>query len=275
MTPLRFLGLVFTFAILATTPASWAVPDRKPTQDREVRKRLVNTLGMRFVWIAPGTFLMGSSPEEKARRSDETQHRVTLTKGFYMGVHLVTQEEWQIVMGSNPGQFRGGKNLPVEQVSWDDCQEFIRKLGERDRRTYRLPTEAEWEYACRAGTTTPLYFGETISTDQANYHGDFIYGNGAKGLNRARTTPVDEFPANKWGLYDMTGNVRQWCQDWHAPFSADDVVDPKGPDAGTARVNRGGSFYLNPGYSRSASRGYYSPPSRFIYIGCRLCMSAD
>src|SRR5258708_39094115 len=122
------------------------------------------------------------SPGNEERRDEkaETQHKVTLTKGFYMGVYTVTQEEWQAVMGTNPSHFKGEKNLPVDSVSFLDCQEFIKKLREKDMKPYRLPTEAEWEYACRAGTTTPFHFGETISTDQANYNGYNIYGNGKK-----------------------------------------------------------------------------------------------
>ena len=172
---------------------------------------------------------MGSPEGGRKRKSDnETQHKVTLTKGFYMGVHAVTQEQWQAVMGNNPSKFKGEKNLPVEQVSWDDCQEFIKKLREKDKKLYRLPTEAEWEYSCRAGTTTPFHFGETISTDQANYNGNFTYGNGKKGKYREKTTPVGSFPANAWGLHDMHGNVWQWCQDWYGDYPQKDVVDPTG-----------------------------------------------
>src|ERR1019366_1404201 len=154
---------------------------------------------MKFVWIPPGNFVMGSPKEEKKRVDNETQHKVTLSKGFYMGVYRVTQEEWQAVMGKNPSTFKGEKNLPVEQVSWEDCQEFIKKLREKDKKPYRLPTEAEWEYSCRAGTKTPFCFGETISTDQANYNGSKIYGTGKKGVLRGKIIPVGSFPANAWG----------------------------------------------------------------------------
>ena len=142
-------------------------------EKKDPPKNFTNSIGMKFVWIPPGSFMMGSPKEEKEGNDNETQHKVTLTKGFYMGVYTVTQEQWQEVMGNNPSQFKGEKNLPVERVSWDDCQEFIKKLREKDKKPYRLPTEAEWEYACRAGTTTPFHFGETISTDQANYNGNF------------------------------------------------------------------------------------------------------
>src|SRR5271166_1759134 len=185
-----------------------ALASHLPIQAQEKKdppKDFTNSIGMKFVWIPPGNFMMGSPKEEKERRYDETQHKVTLTKGFYMGVYTVTQEEWQAVMGNNPSKFKGEKKLPVENVSWEDCQEFIKKLRARDKKPYRLPTEAEWEYACRAGTTTPFHFGETISTDQANHNGNFTYGDGKKGVYREKTTPVDNFPANAFGLYDMHG----------------------------------------------------------------------
>src|ERR1022692_2803027 len=168
-------------------------------------KNFTNSVGMKFVWIPPGSFVMGSPKKEKERVHDETQHKVTLTKGFYMGVYTVTQEQWKEVMGNNSSFFKGEKNLPVEKVSWDDCQNFIKKLREKDKKPYRLPTEAEWEYGCRAGTTTPFHFGVTISTDQANYNGDSTYGDGKKGVYRMKTMPAGSFPANAWGLHDMHG----------------------------------------------------------------------
>jgi len=177
--------------------------------ERKPGEIITNNLGMKFTWIPPGTFMMGSPKEEEGRFDNENQHKVTLTKGFYMGVYTVTQEQWQAVMDNNPSHFKGEKNLPVDSVSWTDCQEFIKKLREKDKdkKAYRLPTEAEWEYSCRAGTTTPFHFGETISTDQANYFGEAVYGNGKVGVYRKKTTPVGTFPANAWGLHDMHGNV--------------------------------------------------------------------
>jgi uncharacterized protein (TIGR02996 family) len=213
-----------------------------------------NSLGMKFAWVPSGTFLMGSPTNEEERSDDETQQTVTLTKGFFMGIHLVTQEQWQAVMGNNPSHFKGEKNLPVEQVSWDDCQEFIKKLREKDKdkRAYRLATEAEWEYACRAGTTTPFHFGETISTAEANYDGNYRYGSGKKRKYRQKTTPVGTFPANAWGLHDMHGNLWEWCQDWYGDYPNNDVTDPQGPTSGQWRVLRGGSWNYDPQLCRSA-----------------------
>src|SRR5262249_46944834 len=149
-------------------------------------------LGIQFTWIPTGTLLMGSPATEEGRDEDESQHRVTLSKGFYLAVHPVTQEQWQTVMGNNPSVFKG-QNLPVEWVSWVDCQSFCEQLRQLDGKSYRLPTEAEWEYACRAGTSTPFHFGNVMSTDQANYKGDDSDGRGGKGVYRNTTTPVGRF----------------------------------------------------------------------------------
>jgi|SRR5580700_3801238 sulfatase modifying factor 1 len=248
-------------------------------QQKEPPKNFTNSLGMKFVWIPPGNFVMGSPKEEKERFPEETQHKVTLTKGFYMGVYTVTQEQWKEVMGNNPSSFKGEKNLPVEMVSWDDCQEFVKTLREKDKKLYRLPTEAEWEYSCRSGTKTPFYFGETISSDQANYVGDSTFGNGKKGIYRKKTTPVGSFPANAWGLHDMHGNVLQWCQDWHGNYPQKDVVDPTGLEKGSQRVLRGGSWNDSPVYCRSAVRSRLGPSNRdgnpFILCGLRVCFFVD
>jgi len=255
-----------------------------PKSEQKVEKLFTNNLGMTFAWISPGTFLMGSPKSEAARwvhsrhlsrDNIEAQHEVTLAKGFHMGVHLVTQEQWQAVMGNNPSYFEGEQNLPVEMVSWHDCQDFIKKLRDKDRIPYRLPTEAEWEYACRAGTTTPFYFGDTISTNQANYDGNHTYGNGKRGVNRQKTTPVGSFSANSWGLHDMHGNAWEWCQDWAGDYPKEYVVDPQGPDAGNVRGRRGGSWNSNPEFCRSAYRGGCDPGNRSMFSGFRLCFCLE
>ena len=265
---IRFFCLCLIVALAIHSPIQ-AQEKKDPPKD------FTNSIGMKFVWIKPGSFMMGSPKEEKERGGDETQHKVTLTKGFYMGVYTVTQEQWKEVMGNNPSEFKGEKNLPVEMVSWDDCQAFIKKLREKDKKPYRLPTEAEWEYSCRAGTTTPFHFGETISTDQANYNGTYTYGNGKKGLLRLKTTPVGSFPANAWGLHDMHGNIWQWCQDWFGDYPQDDVVDPQGPEKGKFRVRRGGSWGYHPLNCRSAFRTWSEPGHRSSLFGCRLCFSVE
>jgi formylglycine-generating enzyme required for sulfatase activity len=247
-----------------------------------------NGIGMKFVWIRPGTFLMGSPKQEKGRNDVEVEHSVDLTKGFFMGVYPVTQEQWHTVLIrdyvkpwegfdlANPSRFRSSEKLPVETVSWDDCQLFIKKLREKDRQRYRLPTEAEWEYACRAGTTTPFHCGETISTDRANYSGDTVYGDGKKGANRKKTTPVGSFPPNAWGLYDMHGNVAQWCQDRFGNYEQQPAVDPQGAEKGGSRVLRGGSWQDAPARCRSACRAWDSPDNRGQgTFGFRLCISVE
>jgi formylglycine-generating enzyme len=249
-------------------------------QKKDPPQNFTNGLGMKFTWISPGSFMMGSPKEEEDREpngADETQHKVTLTKGFYMGVYTVTQEQWQEVMGNNPSEFKGEKNLPVDNISWNDCQEFIKKMTKKgkDKRVYRLPTEAEWEYACRAGTKTPFHFGETISTEQANYCGNEVYGKGKKGLFRKKTTPVGTFPANAWGLHDLHGNVWQWCQDWYGDYPKNDAIDPVGPENGEYRVLRGGSWGDNPRYCRSAYRNWYGPVHHINVYGFRVCFFVE
>jgi formylglycine-generating enzyme required for sulfatase activity len=221
---------------------------------------VTNSLGMKFAWCPPGTFLMGSPESEAEREDDELQHRVTLSKGFYLGIRPVTQAQWQAVMGTSPSHFKGDQ-LPVERVSWDDCQELLKKLGEKDGKRYRMPTEAEWEYACRAGTTTPFSFGKTITPEQANYNGNYPYVNAQKGNYREATTAVGTFPANAWGLYDMHGNVWEWCEDRYRRYSEG--------------VVRGGSWRDGAWCCRSAFRKRREPGSRFSHLGCRVVFCLD
>lgn len=262
---------LFCFTVVVALASSVPIPDRQ----KDPPKHFTNNIGIKFVWIPPGTFMMGSPKDELEKKPDETQHKVTLTKGFYMGVSTVTQEQWQAIMGQNQSKFRGERNLPVETVSWEDCQAFIKKLREKDKEQYRLPTESEWEFACRAGTTTPFHFGNTISTGQANYNGDLTpYGNGMKGVNRHRTMPVGSFPANGLGLHDMHGNVWQWCQDWYGDYPQEAVVNPQGPEKGDRRVLRGGSCSF-PVICRSAFRYGVRPSYRSENIGFRICFFVE
>ncbi len=214
---------------------------------------------MKLILIPAGKFLMGSPESEKGRQNNEPQHEVTLSKPFYMGVTEVTQAQYEAVTGTNPSHFKGATN-PVETVSWDDAAEFCKKLSERTGRTFRLPTEAEWEYACRAGTKTAFSFGDA---DKAL--GDYAwYGANSDG----KTHPVGQKKPNPWGLYDMYGNVWEWCSDWIDEYPQGAVTDPKGPATprpvpksyGTPRILRGGSWDSEPGECRSAAR-YYSPPA--------------
>ncbi len=241
----------------------------------EEKKPITNSIGMKFVYIPPGTFMMGSPENEPGRNKDETLHIVTLTKGFYMQTTEVTQGQWKIIMGNNPSEFKNcGDNCPVEQVSWNDTQVFIQKLNQKEgTNRYRLPTEAEWEYTARAGTTTPFAFGACLSTDQANHDGDPLEGC-SKGTYRAKTVSVGSFSPNAWGLYDMQGNVYELCQDWYdKDYPSGSVTDPSGSSSGLSRVLRGGSWGHDARRCRSAIRSYYLPGYGSNFIGFRLVRS--
>ncbi len=223
---------------------------------------------LEMVLIPAGKFLMGSPSGwwgiggEKDRSVDEDQHEVTITKPFYMGKFEVTQEQWEGMMGTNPSAYKGAK-LPVMGVSWDDCQKFIKKLNGKTKGGYRLPTEAEREYACRAGTTTAYWFGNTITPKHANYAESKI----------GKPVAVGSYKANAFGLYDMHGNVYEWCEDWYVGYPKGPVTDPKGPDLGEIRVVRGGSFGGDARSSRSAYRLSFLPVNRIFVFGFRLVMA--
>ena len=252
---------------------------RPPVTAARVGKELTNSIGMRLVLIPKGTFLMGSPKDEKSRGDDEDLHEVTITRPFYLGIHEVTQEEYEKVMGMNPSWFSpdaGGRDqvqgkdtrrFPVESVSWEEAVAFCEKLSalpeeKKAGRSYRLPTEAEWEYACRGGadSSTPFAFGQSLSSEQANFGG---------GLQR--TCRVGTYQPNAFGLYDMHGNVWEWCADWYGsyPQSGTPLKDPTGPPKGPARVLRGGSWGAGDWLCRSAYR-YYEPDSRGSYVGFRV-----
>jgi len=257
-----------------------------------------NSVGMKMVLIPPGSFMMGSkdTPARVAELCampnaqagwfycEQPRHKVTLTKAYYISIHELTQGIRQEIMNPQadkdnkkkppkgktqeyPEGF-GGDGMPAVKVSWRDIDRLCKQLGKVDRRTYSLPTEAQWEYACRAGTETPFSFGATISTDQANYHGHYIYGKGKKGKNREKPTPVGQFAPNPWGLYDMHGNVAEWCADRYGPYDDKAATDPTGPTEGRQYVVRGGSWRSYPGACRSAFRS--SGEGASLNIGLRL-----
>jgi uncharacterized protein (TIGR02996 family) len=239
--------------------------------------RLGKNLGMTFTWIPPGTFLMGSPAQEPNRNNDETQHQVTLTKGYYLGIHPVTQAQWQAVMGEVlPVGIGGwenfhGENLPVEVEYWDGCQDFCTKLGERTGTPFRLPTEAEWEHACRAGTTTPFWCGETLSPAQANHFGP--YGPIEAGASPRKTTAVETFPPNPWGLFDMHSNVWEWCQDYYDRefYRNTNTKDPVNRnEAHRWHVLRGGSLTSYSSHCRSANRQGDDAAAHGHYTGLRV-----
>jgi formylglycine-generating enzyme required for sulfatase activity len=234
---------------------------------------LAEGVEVRFSFIPPGSYLMGSPEGEEEREDDETLHRVSLTQGFWLGISPVTQAQWTAVMLDNPSHFKGD-DLPVEQVLWDDCRGFCGRLGEKTGSHFRLPTEAQWEWACRAGTTTPFSFGDRISTDRANYDGNFTYGQGSLGVYREQTTPVGTYPPNAWGLVDLHGNVWEWCQDGYGPCQEMDVTDPISQE-GPFRVMRGGAWFGYPWACRSACRGRVEPDKRSDFIGCRVLLCLD
>ena len=257
-------------------------------------ERLNDAVEIEMIAIAAGTFMMGSPEDELERNSSEApQHEVNVA-AFFMGKYPITQAQWKAVaalpqinreLEPDPSKFKGDK-LPIEQVSWHDAVEFCDRLSSQTGRDYRLPTEAEWEYACRAGTTTPFHFGQTITTDLANYDGtddpdgkwSGSYGQGPKGEYRKETTPVDHFAiANAFGLCDMHGNVWEWCQDhWHDSYEGAPMDGSAwlSENENASRVGRGGSWIVIPRHCRSACRDPITPDNRDSFIGFRVVCSA-
>jgi len=260
---------------------------------------LSENVGLEMTLIPGGTFLMGSPEDEPERRKNESpQHQVTVPS-FFIGRYPITQAQWRVVAGwepverkldNNPSRFQEEPtkgsfsrwDRPVENVSWYDAKEFCARLSQRTKKEYRLPTEAEWEYACRAGTTTPFHFGKIITTDYVNYNGNYTYGKSPKGEYRQQTTPVGYFQvANAFGLYDMHGNVFEWCEDdYHESYE-------NAPTDGSAwlsnsktawlsnsknntKIRRGGSWLFDPIDCRCTYRSYSIPDYRFFYIGLRV-----
>jgi len=227
-------------------------------------------LPFELVLINGGTFTMGSPTTELDRNTDETQHSVTLSS-FYMGKYEVTQKLWYDIMGTTPSYFANCDDCPVEQVSWDDIQIFLTALNNKyPGYNFRLPTEAEWEYAARAGTSTPFNTGNCLSTSQANYDGNYPYQTCSKGIYLGKTTAVGSYAPNAYGLYDMYGNVWEWCSDWYGTYNTGAQTNPTGAASGSDRVLRGGSWLNNAQYCRSAYRRDFTPSNRNYYYGFRL-----
>ncbi|MFN6035550.1 MAG: formylglycine-generating enzyme family protein, partial [Dolichospermum sp.] len=248
---------LLTFKV-KTVDKTGKIVNQENHQAKYFKEDLGNNITLDMVQIPGGSFKMGSPESEKGRSQNESpQHEVNVP-GFSMGKFVVTQEQYQQIMGKNPSSFSGAKR-PVEKVSWNDAVEFCQKLSQKTGREYRLPSEAEWEYACRGGTTTPFHFGETITTDLANYNGTYTYASEPKGKNLQETTDVGSFPPNAFGLYDMHGNVWEWCQDdWHDNYSnAPKDGSVWTSQSGITKLLRGGSWSSDPGYCRSAFRYNY------------------
>ena len=225
---------------------------------------VVNGVKFNMVKIKGGTFRMGATSEQSNYDNDEKPvHSVTLSD-YYMGETEVTQELWEAVMGSNPSRFMGDNQRPVERVSWDDCQEFIKKLNQLTGKEFRLPTEAEWEYAARGGKYSRGYkYSGSNNSDEVAWYGT---NSGDK------THPVATKKANELGLYDMSGNVLEWCNDWYGDYHSNSQTNPTGPSQGEYRVLRGGSWDFNDGGVRVSDRLNFTPDFRFIYYGLRLAL---
>jgi formylglycine-generating enzyme required for sulfatase activity len=232
-----------------------------------------NSVGMVFVYVPAGTFLMGSPSDETGRDLDERPHQVTLTEGFYLQETEVTQAHWKAVMGGNPSMMKS-PGFPATNISWGDALAFIDQLNHLEgSAAYRLPTEAEWEWACRAGSPSIFPVGPTLTTDQANYDGNYPYNGYETGIFRRRLLKSGTFSPNPWGLYDMSGNVWEWCQDDYRPYPSTPETDPLGPSSGLFKVVRGGSWYYDVESCRCASRHKAHLSKQSMLIGFRVAKS--
>ncbi|MCL2154948.1 MAG: formylglycine-generating enzyme family protein [Leptospirales bacterium] len=295
----------FNSAILLILFLSFALSACSSSGDKERNAASGNDedrekVPIQMVQIQGGTFMMGSPTTEPDRYDEEVQHKVTVS-AFSMSKYQVTQDQFESLMGYNPSSLTG-TNLPVEWVTWYDAVEFCNKLSDKEgleqvyaitnvsrdgnhiteatvtadwsKKGYRLPTEAEWEYACRADTTTPFNTGDNITAEQANYDGNYPYKENPKGIYREKTTRVGSFAPNAWDLCDMHGNVWEWCWDFYdSNYSSNASSDPKGSASGVYRVLRGGSWFSLGRYLRSANRSYFPPDYLYSNIGFRLARS--
>jgi formylglycine-generating enzyme required for sulfatase activity len=261
-----------TLILVTCLSSAWAVMAQAP-------KEITNSIGMKLVLIPKGTFQMGSPIEEEGRRDVEVQHEVTISKDYYLGVTEVTQGQYEQVMGTNPSHFQKrvfrwivSPMYPVEEVSWKNAIEFCEKLSElpeerKAGRVYRLPTEAEWEYACRAGSRTAYHCGESSKS-----LGDYAW---FRENSNDRTHPVGKKKPNAWGLYDMYGNVWEWCSDWEGEYPKGAVSDPTGPREGRFRVHRGGGCFATAAGCRSSDRSGIDESARNRSIGFRVALNSN
>jgi formylglycine-generating enzyme len=279
----RYLLILFVaFGLIALVLAQ-ADPAGAKSEKTEPEPAIsTNSLGMAFVRIPAGTFTMGSQPGEPYRGKDERRHPVAITRSFYMQTTEVTIGQWRPLMGRGfLLRWVGPAGLPVTRVSWFDVQAYIAKLNDLGEGRYRLPTEAEWEYAARAGTISAYSWGNEIDCSLA------MYASNSHGVNDCLTVPrpphipednpapVQSFAPNRWGLYDMHGNVWEWVQDWYGPYPQQFLADPQGPDKGIERVRRGGGWDDDAAALRSANRAHANPASRLLSTGFRLVRIVD
>ena len=279
-------GTAYYFFARPTNQAEAA----QPKVDVKSGEVVANSLDMKLALISAGKFTMGSPADELHRYADELQHQVAITRAFYLGVHEVTQGQYEKIMGTNPSFFSangGGKQrveskdtsaYPVERVSWNDAVEFCKKLSDKEGKKYRLPTEAEWEYACRAGTKSVFHTGNDMNSNLANINGLSYssYGKEASGPFHRSTVKIGEYKdqANAFGLFDMHGNVQEWCSDWYAAdyYKSSPKEDPSGPKDGAERVLRGGAWPSSAKACRSAMRNHLPPEDRVFTAGFRVVM---
>ncbi|WP_377473908.1 MAG: bifunctional serine/threonine-protein kinase/formylglycine-generating enzyme family protein [Microcoleus anatoxicus] len=256
-----------------TVNSTGQITNRSQGQVQVFTDNLGDGITIDMIAIPGGSFVMGSPSTEAERTDSEGPQRTVTVAPFFMGKYEVTQAQYQAVMGNNPSNFKGAKR-PVESVNWDEAVEFCRKLTQKTGKSYRLPSEAEWEYACRAGTTTPFYFGDTITPDLVNYDGNYPYGAAPKGLDRQQTTDVGSFPPNSFGLYDMHGNVWEWCSDkYHDNYSGAPNDGSSWETGGSEyRVQRGGSWNDDAVNCHGALRGRNSAGNRSSLFGFRVAL---
>jgi len=261
---MKKLFFLIGYTLFFKITAAWA----QDTPSYDTLLQLSPVLSFHFQHIPAGTFMMGSPADEAMRGKDEgPQHEVILPNAFYLGTYEVTQAQWEVVMEENPAVFQNlekSPQHPVEYVSWNECQEYISRLNEMGKGTFRLPTEAEWEYACRAGTQSPYYWGENMAQNGSS---EYAWANSR---SFAQTHPVGSKQPNAWGLYDISGNVWEWCQDWFGPYPDEPQTDPQGSEEGKMKVFRGGSWYDFYESHRSANRHKHAPDEHYAAIGLRL-----